>query len=92
MTFGVSSFAQSAFATTDFAVGQILWYPIDDDAVANWTDILQPTTSETVITFGASYFGDGPFAGAFTISVDPLQVTWTAINDSQTANWAEVVQ
>jgi hypothetical protein len=83
---------QENITATDTILRRLLWEQIDDDQVPGWTDILRPETVEEIMTYGGSFFGDVSFASQFTIAFNPLPVLWTEVDDTQTANWTEVVQ
>jgi hypothetical protein len=83
---------QENITSTDTIIRRLLWEPIDDGEVAGWTDILRPRVIDTIMTFGGSFFGDTAFAGDAVINLDPNQLLWTDIDDSQIANWTDIVQ
>ena len=83
---------QENITATDTIIRRLLWEQIDDTEVAGWVDILRPQTIGEIMTYGGSFFGDVSFASEYTISFNPLPVLWTDIDDTQTANWTEVVQ
>jgi len=95
MTFGGSFFGDAVFAanyTIYFNPIPVSWATINDDQTAVWVDILQPKVIDTIMAFGNSFFGDASVAADTTIYLNPLPVSWTDIDDTQTANWTEVVQ
>jgi hypothetical protein len=77
---------------TDTILRRLLWELIDDDQIPGWTDITIPTTINDVATFGGMFFGDVSIAGQFNQTWIPDTERWTQIDDTQTANWTEVVQ
>ena len=83
---------QENITATDTIIRRLLWEQIDDTEVAGWVDILRPQTIGEIMTYGGSFFGDVSFASEYTISFNPLPVLWTEVDDTQTANWTEVVQ
>jgi hypothetical protein len=83
---------QENITATDTILRRLLWEQIDDDQVPGWTDILRPQTIGAIMTYGGSFFGDVPFASAYTLNLNPLPVLWTEVDDTQTPNWTEVVQ
>jgi len=83
---------QENITATDTVIRRLLWEQIDDTEVAGWVDILRPQTVGAIMTYGGSFFGDVSFASEYTLSFNPLPVLWTEVDDTQTANWTEVVQ
>jgi hypothetical protein len=87
--FPVSVF-ESAFGL-DTLLGRELWEGIDDTQLADWTDILVPTTIEDIAVFGGGNFGVLPYAGNLTQRYDPNPVFWNEIDDTQDPDWTDIV-
>jgi hypothetical protein len=88
-TFAVSV-SESAFGL-DALLSRELWEQIDDTQVADWTDILNPTTIEDIAVFGGANFGVVSFAGDLQQRYDPNPVVWNEIDDTQGTTWTDIV-
>lgn len=85
-----SQIAESSAATVSF-IGQPLWEQINDDQVPVWTDILQPQIISDVDVFGGSNFGVLAYTAALTQNYNPNPVVWNPIDDTQEAEWTDIV-
>jgi hypothetical protein len=88
-TFAVS-ISESAFGL-DTLLGRELWEDIDDTQVAGWTDILVPTTIDSIAVFGDANFGALSFAGNAAQRYDPNPVIWNEVDDTQDPGWTDIV-
>ena len=67
-----------------------LWNDIDDTQIPGWTDILRPTTIDTVATFGSQNFAAHSFAGGRVQEYNPNPAVWNEIDDSQDPGWTVI--
>ena len=85
-----ASLSESAIGL-DALLSRELWEQIDDTQVADWTDILNPTTIEDIAVFGGANFGVLSFAGDLQQRYDPNPVVWNEIDDTQGTTWTDIV-
>jgi hypothetical protein len=88
-TFAVS--VSESASGLDALLSRELWEQIDDTQVADWTDILNPTTIEDIAVFGGANFGVVSFAGDLQQRYDPNPVVWNEIDDTQGTTWTDIV-
>jgi hypothetical protein len=88
-TFSVAV-SESVFGL-DALLGRELWEDIDDTQAADWTDILVPTTIDSIAVFGDANFGGLSFAGNAEQRYNPNPVIWDEVNDTQDPGWTDIV-